>query len=223
MTLPRSAHIIARMVRIRPAGPADGPPIASVRAETWRVAYAGVIPAQRLAELTAPEAVARDGVWRAGRSMDGVLVAEAGAAGETGEPGVGEQAAGELGAGEQGAPAVGDDGDAVIGFAAFGPERDEDYQPGQPLREPPEHRRAELYGIYVLPSHWSTGAGRALMDGVLSLTEQAGYTDISLWVLEVNIRARRFYEKAGFRLTGESGVLRGLPGVTQVRYRRAIS
>lgn len=211
MTLPRSAHIIARMVRIRPAGPADGPPIASVRAETWRVAYAGVIPAQRLAELTAPEAVARDGVWRAGRSMDGVLVAEAGGAGPAGE------------SGEQGAQAAGDDDDGVIGFAAFGPERDEDYQPGQPLREPPEHRRAELYGIYVLPSRWSTGAGRALMDGVLSLTERAGYTDISLWVLEVNIRARRFYEKAGFRLTGESGVLRGLPGVTQVRYRRAIS
>lgn len=210
MTLPRSAHIIARMVRIRPAGPADGPPIASVRAETWRVAYAGVIPAQRLAELTAPEAVARDGVWRAGRSMDGVLVAEAAEAGEAGE--VGEPAAPD-----------GDDGHAVIGFAAFGPERDEDYQPGQPLREPPEHRRAELYGIYVLPSRWSTGAGRALMDGVLGLTEHAGYTDISLWVLEVNIRARRFYEKAGFRLTGESGVLRGLPGVTQVRYRRAIS
>jgi len=214
MTLPRSAHIIARMVRIRPAGPADGPPIASVRAETWRVAYAGVIPAQRLAELTAPEAVARDGVWRAGRSMDGVLVAEAGAAGAAGP--AGESV-------EQGAQAAGDDNDGVIGFAAFGPERDEDYQPGQPLREPPEHRRAELYGIYVLPSRWSTGAGRALMDGVLSLTERAGYTDISLWVLEVNIRARRFYEKAGFRLTGESGVLRGLPGVTQVRYRRAIS
>jgi ribosomal protein S18 acetylase RimI-like enzyme len=209
MTLPHLPHIIARMVRIRPAGPADGPPIARVRADTWRVAYAGIIPAQRLAELTAPEAVARDGVWRAGRSMDGVLVAEASEAGEPAAPEA--QAAG------------GDAADAVIGFAAFGPERDEDYQPGQPLREPPEHRRAELYGIYVLPSRWSTGAGRALMDGVLSLTEQGGYTDISLWVLEVNIRARRFYEKAGFRVTGESGVLRGLPGVTQVRYRRAIS
>jgi ribosomal protein S18 acetylase RimI-like enzyme len=211
MTLPDPPHIIARMVRIRPAGPADGPPIAKVRAETWRVAYAGVIPAQRLAELTAPEAVARDGVWRAGRSMDGVLVAEANG------PSVAK------GTDQPGAQTAGDNGDAVIGFAAFGPERDEDYQPGQPLREPPEHRRAELYGIYVLPARWSTGAGRALMDGVLSLTEQAGYTDISLWVLEVNIRARRFYEKAGFRLTGESGVLRGLPGVTQVRYRRAIS
>jgi ribosomal protein S18 acetylase RimI-like enzyme len=210
MTLPRSAHIIARMVRIRPAGPADGPPIARVRAETWRVAYAGIIPAQRLAELTAPEAVARDGVWRAGRSMDGVLVAEAGEAGGVSAPAApGAQAS--------------DGGEDVIGFAAFGPERDEDYQPGQPPREPPEHSRAELYGIYVLPSRWSTGAGRALMDGVLSLTEQAGYTDISLWVLEVNIRARRFYEKAGFRLTGESGVLRGLPGVTQVRYRRAMT
>jgi GNAT superfamily N-acetyltransferase len=202
MTRPRSAHIIARMIRIRPAGPSDGPPIARVRAETWRVAYAGVIPADRLAELTAPEAVARDGVWRAGRPMDGVLVAEADGPDDPDEPGA--QA----------------DGDALIGFAAFGPERDEDYQPGQPLREPPDHHRAELY---VLPGRWSTGTGRALMDGVLSLTTQAGYTDISLWVLEANIRARRFYEKAGFRLTGESGVLRGLPGVSQVRYRRTVS
>jgi GNAT superfamily N-acetyltransferase len=191
MTRPGPPHIIARMVRIRPAGPADGPAIARVRAQTWEVAYAGVIPAEQLARLTAPEAVARDSVWRVGRSTDGVLVAES--------------------------------DDDLVGFAAFGPERDEDYQPGQPLREPPEHRRAELYGIYVVPSRWSTGTGRALMDGVLALTQQLGYTDISLWVLEANNRARRFYEKAGFRLTGECGVLRGLPGVTQVRYRRTVS
>ena len=179
------------MVRIRPARAADGPPIARIRAATWRAVYPGLIPEQTLAERTDPVAVEREGEWRSAHSMDGVLVAEA-------------------------------NGDALVGFAVFGPERDEGYQLGQPQTEAPEHGRGELYAIYVLPGHWNTGAGRALLDGVLGLAAKQDYNDVSLWVLEANARARRFYEKAGFRLTGESGVLGGLRGLTQVRYRRLV-
>jgi ribosomal protein S18 acetylase RimI-like enzyme len=184
------------MVRIRPARAADGPPIARIRAATWREVYPGLIPEQTLAERTDPDAVEREGEWRSAHSMDGVLVAEAdGSAGE-----------------DQG----------LVGFAVFGPERDEGYQLGQPQTEPPEHGRGELYAIYVLPGHWDTGVGRALLDGVLGLAAGQDYNDVSLWVLEANARARRFYEIAGFRLTGESGVLGGLGGITQVRYRRLV-
>ena len=86
----------------------------------------------------------------------------------------------------------------IIGFAAFGPERGEDDRPGQPLPGPPDQDRAELYALYVLPRHWSSGAGRALVDRALALAAEAGYADISLWVLEGNERGRRFYEQAGF-------------------------
>ncbi len=202
MTAPAASPIMARMVRIRPAGADDGPPIARIRAATWRAAYPGLIPEQTLAERTDPVAVEREGEWRSAHSMDGVLVAEA--------PGESNGDRGEHG----------DHG--LVGFAAFGPERDEGYQLGQPQLEPPEHGRGELYAIYVLPGHWNTGAGHALLDGVLSLAAGQEYNDVSLWVLEANARARRFYEKAGFRLTGESGVLGGLRGLTQVRYRRLV-
>jgi ribosomal protein S18 acetylase RimI-like enzyme len=185
--------IIARMVRIRPASAADGLSVAQIRAESWRTAYADVFPAATLAERTAPAAVAKEGEWRSAHPIDGVLIAE--------EP---------------------DDKPAMIGFVSFGPERGQDDEPGEPQQEPPEHGRAEIYAIYVLPDRWSTGTGRALMDAVLHLAAGRGYTDISLWVMEANDRARRFYELAGFQPTGESVVLGHLGGVTEVRYRRPV-
>jgi ribosomal protein S18 acetylase RimI-like enzyme len=212
---------MARMLRIRPAGPADGLAIARIRAESWRKVYAGVIPDGTLAERTSPAAVAREGEWRSAHPMDGVLIAETPSA--DGDSADGDSADGDSN-GDAGRPGAGDGADpAVIGFAAFGPERGEGDEPGEPQEEPPEHGRAELYAIYVVPGRWSTGAGRELMGSVLRSVADAGYTDISLWVLEANGRARRFYERAGFQLTGESVVLGHLGGVTEVRYRRLVS
>jgi len=186
--------MLVGMIRIRPAAAADADAIAQVRAQTWRVAYAGVIPDQTLAELTAPEAVRQEGQWRAGHSMNGLLVAE------TTPPEPPE----------------------IIGFAAFGPERGEDDRPGQPLAAPPEQDRAELYAEYVLPGRWSSGAGRALLERSLALVAEAGYAEISLWVIEGNARGRRFYERSGFAGTGESAVLRRVGGVSGLRYRRPV-
>jgi GNAT superfamily N-acetyltransferase len=193
--------MLVRMIRIRPAEAADAHAIAQVRAQSWRTAYAGLIPDQRLADLTAPEAVRREAQWRAEHSMDGLLIAEA----EPGEAGAAQPAPAE-----------------IIGFAAFGPERGEEDRPSQPLPGPADLDRAELYALYVLPRHWSTGAGRALVDRALALAAQAGYADISLWVLEGNERGRRFYEQAGFAGTGESAALSRLGGVSGIRYRRLV-
>ena len=187
------------MIHIRPAGPADGLAIAQVRAKSWRIAYSDVLPAQMLAELTSPAAVAREAEWRSTHPLDGVLIAETAADADAGGPEA-----------------------ELIGFAAFGPERSEDDEPGWPGAQPPEHGRAELYAIYVAPDYWSSGAGQALMDAVLALAASSGYTDISLWVMEANERARRFYELAGFQVTGESAILGRLVGVTQIRYRRLV-
>ena len=49
------------------------------------------------------------------------------------------------------------------------------------------------------------------------------YASLSLLVLETNGRARRFYERAGFAVTGESQVLDDLGGVTEIRYWRPLA
>ena len=49
------------------------------------------------------------------------------------------------------------------------------------------------------------------------------YASLSVWVLEDNHRARRFYERAGFAVTGESQVLDDLGGVTEIRYWRPLA
>ena len=204
--------MLVRMIRIRPAEPADAPAIAQVRAQTWRTAYAGVIPDETLAGLTAPEAVRREAQWRAAHPMDGILVAE--------ETAAEDAAAQEAAAGES---AAGESAGEIVGFAAFGPERGEEDRPGQALPGPPDQDRAELYAVYVLPWHWSSGAGRALMDCALASVAEAGYADVSLWVLEGNERGRRFSERAGFAGTGESASLGHVGGVSGVRYRRLVS
>jgi GNAT superfamily N-acetyltransferase len=202
--------MLVRMIRIRPAEAADARAIARVRAQTWQAAYAGVIPDQTLADLTAPEAVCREAQWRAEHSMDGFLIAEAPAAPDAEAPGAEAQDAEAPNAAE------------IIGFAAFGPERGEEDQPDEPQPDPPDLDRAELYALYVLPRHWSSGVGRALVDRALALAAEAGYADISLWVLEGNERGRQFYEQAGFAGTGESAALSRLGGVSGIRYRRLV-
>jgi GNAT superfamily N-acetyltransferase len=75
--------------------------------------------------------------------------------------------------------------DRVVGFASVGPDR-------------ADATLGEVYAIYVDPSHWSTGAGLALMRRAVEHLEAAGFREIGLWVLEANPRARRFYERFGF-------------------------
>jgi ribosomal protein S18 acetylase RimI-like enzyme len=77
----------------------------------------------------------------------------------------------------------------VVGFAAVGPDR------GDPTC-------GEVYAIYVDPPYWSSGTGLALMRQAERHLAAAGFNQIRLWVLEENPRARRFYERYGFRLDG---------------------
>jgi RimJ/RimL family protein N-acetyltransferase len=61
------------------------------------------------------------------------------------------------------------------------------------------------------------------MDRVLAEVRAEGYPRITLWVLAENARARRFYERCGFRLSGATHVLHGLGGVPEVCYEQALS
>ena len=115
--------------------------------------------------------------------------------------------------------------DGIVGYASFGPERDVLDTPWPYPLTPAgsDGQVAELYALYVHPVWWSTGTGRALMDHVLAKARTAGYARITLWVLEANARARHFYQRAGFAPDGARHVLDDLGGVTEIRYRRALS
>ena len=56
----------------------------------------------------------------------------------------------------------------------------------------------EIVSIYFLPEYIGKGYGTQLLNYVIEELRKAGYKDVFLWVLEENIRAGRFYEKAGF-------------------------
>lgn len=60
----------------------------------------------------------------------------------------------------------------------------------------------EVVSIYLLPQYIGKGYGKFLLDAVVGELEQIGFDDIFLWVLEDNLRARKFYEEAGFMPSG---------------------
>lgn len=97
--------------------------------------------------------------------------------------------------------------DDLSGFAGVGPSRDVDGE-------------GELYAIYVAPEHWGTGRGRALMDAALAALREDGFEEATLWVLEDNPRARRFYQAAVWALDGavKEDEFLDTP-VREVRYR----
>ena len=80
----------------------------------------------------------------------------------------------------------------IVGFASFGPSRDE----GVP------ERTGEIPAIYVDPSVMGKGVGRELLEEAAAELRLAGFSRATLWVLEANERARRFYENKGWAWDG---------------------
>ena len=72
-----------------------------------------------------------------------------------------------------------------------------------------------LDGLYVLPARWGTGAAGLLHDHVLAVH---GPGALRLWVLERNVRARRFYERRGWSENGETRVVPFPPHPLDVGY-----
>jgi GNAT superfamily N-acetyltransferase len=80
----------------------------------------------------------------------------------------------------------------IVGFASFGPSRDEDAPDGT----------GEVPAIYVDPVVLGSGVGRELFEAATLALRDAGFARATLWVLEANALARRFYEKAGWAWDG---------------------
>jgi ribosomal protein S18 acetylase RimI-like enzyme len=100
---------------------------------------------------------------------------------------------------------------AVVGFCRYGPSRDADR--GQST--------GEVVAINVHPASWRQGLGRALLDAALSRLRAAGFAEATLWVLQGNERARRFYEALGGHADGAERIESHLTGspLHEVRYR----
>jgi GNAT superfamily N-acetyltransferase len=192
------------VVVIRSASTADAAQIAAVMRDSWFAAYDGIIAPAIIDRATAPDGGARVRQSFRMRPWQRVIAAVAR------QP--------ERTRADTAAP-------DIVGYASFGPERDVLDMPWPyPLTSAGSGGEvAELYALYVHPAWWSTGIGRALMDQVLAKVGATGYRCITLWVLEANARARRFYQRAGFIPDGARHVLDDLGGVTEIRYRRVLS
>lgn len=104
------------------------------------------------------------------------------------------------------------DGDVIRGLAMFGPYRGE-HLPNV----------GELLAIYVDPERWNTGVGQLLIAATRGQLRRFGFTDAALWVLDGNVRARRFYERDGWASDGAQRVhtIAGA-ALDEVRYRRTL-
>jgi len=104
------------------------------------------------------------------------------------------------------------EGDAIRGFATFGP------SPDTQIANP-----GELMALYVDPPAWRRGIGRDLIAEARRFLVERGFSEAVLWVLAGNERAERFYRADGWlpdgmrRTVAVWGVL-----VNESRYRRRL-
>ncbi|MFA6739361.1 MAG: GNAT family N-acetyltransferase [Bacilli bacterium] len=81
--------------------------------------------------------------------------------------------------------------DEAIGFAVFGPCRDEDL-PGY----------GQIQGIYIVPEYQRLGFGSLFFQWCLRELKKQGFTKICIWVFATNHRAIAFYQSQKFEFDG---------------------
>ena len=80
----------------------------------------------------------------------------------------------------------------LVGFAITRPSEESDAAP----------LTAEVLALYLDPEAVGRGIGRTLFAHAVADFRQRGFRQATLWVLESNARARRFYEAAGWTPDG---------------------
>ena len=166
---------------VRLARADDADEIGRIQVETWRAAYAGLMPDDAVASF---DVASQQRFWR------DVL-------GRTPRP--------------AGATFVVEDGGEVVGFASVGVSRDESAA-----------QEGELFAIYLHPTRWGNGIGRALLQRAEESMRSSGFRRALLWVLAGNERAERFYRAAGWEQDGRK--VEDFQGatVTELSYRKAL-
>ena len=97
----------------------------------------------------------------------------------------------------------------VSGFSAIGPNQD---GLGESV--------GEVWSVYLHPDVIGWGVGRALFGAAVDLLRARGCQEAVLWVAEANVRARQFYERAGWIADGAIKTdMAFTPPVVELRYR----
>jgi ribosomal protein S18 acetylase RimI-like enzyme len=186
---------------IRAARVEDAAQIAVVHVRSWQSAYRGLLPQAYLDELDPAQRVGR---WeRYLTEVDGTTGTEV------------DGTTGTEVDGTTGGVLVAEDDRHLIGFISYSQSRDADADPKQV---------GEVGAIYLLSDAWRNGVGGRLMNAALGRLAEAGFTEATLWVLDSNVRARRFYEAGGWSADGalKSDESRGFP-IMEVRYRKSLN
>jgi GNAT superfamily N-acetyltransferase len=107
---------------------------------------------------------------------------------------------------------VATEGKAIVGFATLGPSRDPDGSDA-----------GQIFALYVDPDLWGHGVGRTLMSRARDILREMSFVVATLWVLEGNRRAIRFYEIDGWSRDGScrEDVVWGVR-VNEIRMRRPL-
>ncbi len=87
-------------------------------------------------------------------------------------------------------------GGRIVGYCAYGDARDDDAAPD----------RGAVYDLYVHPDVWRRGIGRQLLALRNPPSKAQGCGEATLLVVEGNMRARSFYEQAGWKPDGNRGI-----------------
>lgn len=98
--------------------------------------------------------------------------------------------------------------ETVVGFVVAGPARDDDG----------DETTGEIYALYVDAAYWGVGIGRELMAAGLDALRRENFRRVTLWMLEGNARARRFYEMAGLSPDGARQLLEMGTPVPEIRF-----
>lgn len=88
----------------------------------------------------------------------------------------------------------------------------------RPVAEP---ALGHLRNLYVDRSQWGSGLATALMEAALEDARMRGFQELRLFVAERQERARRFYEREGWRAV-TAPFFDPVPGLPMVEYRRAV-
>jgi len=146
----------------------------------------------RTAQVADAEAIARVRVaaWRAayrGLMPDAYLERADLEATET------EQLRDRLGAiGDRARVSVAEANERIVGYCAYGCDANDEL----------ECLKGAIYDLYVHPQLWYHGVGQRLLADATEYFKIQGCSQATLFVYEENIRARRFYERVGWRRDG---------------------
>lgn len=109
---------------------------------------------------------------------------------------------------------VGEEDGGIVGFVTIRTSTDESEDAG---------RVAEMPTLYVSPEHWRKGVGTELCDAALDEARGRGFSELTLWVVDLNEGARSFYTRYGFIEDGGTTVdATGEISVSARRYRIAL-